>query len=362
MTSTIIQVAIAAAQATALLMSVAFITYVIVLIRPFMRDRPRRAGDAQSLAWHFFVPALNEERVIGQTIDHLRATFPDMTSGSSTTLARTAPRPSPGWAPADPWCIWCAALPEARTGKGDALNAGYQALSDWLPARTDRSRTIIGVVDADGRLASNCLDVCAGTELVRRPGVGSVQVHGADAEPADRYPLPTAAGSRTCSGTCWSGSRTWSSGCRSPRSRSPGRFTRRSASAATASSPGCPRWTSWPTTKGGRGEARCSTTTSSACTCCSPGTGTRTPRTPTWTRRRCLTSGDWSGSGPGGVRAPCSAAATCASCGRHSTSRRSAALEATYYLIQPWLQLVGTFVYPVPPSCSGQLRWRARRR
>jgi hypothetical protein len=24
------------------------------------------------------------------------------------------------------------------------------------------------------------------------------------------------------------------------------------------------------------------------------------------------------------------------------------ALEATYYLIQPWLQLVGTFVYPVP--------------
>jgi hypothetical protein len=25
-----------------------------------------------------------------------------------------------------------------------------------------------------------------------------------------------------------------------------------------------------------------------------------------------------------------------------------AALEASYYLIQPWLQLVGTFVYPVP--------------
>src|ERR1700722_18619386 len=24
------------------------------------------------------------------------------------------------------------------------------------------------------------------------------------------------------------------------------------------------------------------------------------------------------------------------------------ALEATYYLVQPWLQLIGTFVYPVP--------------
>ncbi|HEY4702770.1 MAG TPA: glycosyltransferase, partial [Streptosporangiaceae bacterium] len=76
MNSTFIQVAIALAQAVALIMSVAFITYVVMIVVPFSRHRASRPGDARSLAWHFFVPALNEEQVIGRTVDRLRDTFP----------------------------------------------------------------------------------------------------------------------------------------------------------------------------------------------------------------------------------------------------------------------------------------------
>jgi 1,2-diacylglycerol 3-beta-glucosyltransferase len=172
------QVAIALAQAIALLMSVAFITYVVIIAVPFARYKAGRPGDARTLAWHLFVPALNEERVIGETVGYLRATFPeahvwviDDDSDDSTApivQARAAADPMVHVVPRR--------HPAARTGKGDALNAAYQALGDWLPASADRSRTIIGVIDADGRPAPNCLDVCAGDTLFGDAVVGSVQI------------------------------------------------------------------------------------------------------------------------------------------------------------------------------------------
>src|ERR1039457_2684808 len=76
MNSSALQVAIALAQATALLMSVAFISYALVIVVPYLRHKPSRARDARTLDWHLFVPAVNEERVSGGTIDYLRATFP----------------------------------------------------------------------------------------------------------------------------------------------------------------------------------------------------------------------------------------------------------------------------------------------
>src|ERR1700730_6044254 len=80
--------------------------------------------------------------------------------------------------------------PDARTGKGDALNAAYWALGDWLPASADRSRTIIGVIDADGRPAPNCLDVCAGPSLFGDTAVGSVQILVRMLNRDDRHPFP----------------------------------------------------------------------------------------------------------------------------------------------------------------------------
>ena len=76
MNSSALQVAIALAQAVALLMSVAFISYALVIVVPYLRYQPSPAGDARTLDWHLFVPALNEERVVGGTIDDVPATSP----------------------------------------------------------------------------------------------------------------------------------------------------------------------------------------------------------------------------------------------------------------------------------------------
>jgi 1,2-diacylglycerol 3-beta-glucosyltransferase len=173
-----LQVGIALTQAVALLMSVAFVTYTFVIVVHYFRYRAATPGDGRTMAWHLFVPALNEEKVIGETIDYLRATFPAanvwvIDDGSDD---RTAPIVSVRTV-ADPLVhLVSRKEPEARTGKGDALNTAYRALDEWLPITADRTRVIVGVIDADGRPAPNCFDVCAGGTLFGDPSVGSVQV------------------------------------------------------------------------------------------------------------------------------------------------------------------------------------------
>jgi 1,2-diacylglycerol 3-beta-glucosyltransferase len=190
--STFVQVGVALAQAAALLMSVAFITYVVIIVVPFARYRSRLPGDPGALAWHFFVPALNEEQVIGGTIDSLRATFPQahvwvIDDASDDRTAPIAARR----AEADPMVhVVSRRFPDARTGKGHALNAAYRALSQWLPAGADHRRTIIGVIDADGRPAANCLSVCAGPDLFGDPVVGSVQIQVQMINRDDPRPFP----------------------------------------------------------------------------------------------------------------------------------------------------------------------------
>jgi 1,2-diacylglycerol 3-beta-glucosyltransferase len=174
-------VSIALAQAIALLLSVGFITYAVVIAFPFLRYRPRQPGDARALGWH-----------LCQTIDYLRVTFPlahvwviDDDSEDATaplTLLR---------AHSDLLVhLVRRHRPDARTGKGDALNAAYRALSAWLPASADRRRMVIGVIDADGRPAPNCLDVCAGPELFGNSLVGSVQILVRMINRDDRRPFP----------------------------------------------------------------------------------------------------------------------------------------------------------------------------
>ena len=55
-------------QALALTMSVAFVTYVFVIVVPYLRRKPAPLGEPSSLEWHFFVPCRDEEAVIGDTI------------------------------------------------------------------------------------------------------------------------------------------------------------------------------------------------------------------------------------------------------------------------------------------------------
>jgi 1,2-diacylglycerol 3-beta-glucosyltransferase len=186
------QVGIALAQAIALIMSVAFITYVVIIAIPFARYRTTRAGEAKAFAWHLFVPALNEERVIGETVDYLRATFPDAHVWVIDDDSEDATGPiAYSRAAADAMVhVVPRRHPDARTGKGDALNAAYRALSEWLPVTADRRRTIVGVIDADGRPAPNCLDVCAGASLFGEAAVGSVQILVRMLNRDDRRPFP----------------------------------------------------------------------------------------------------------------------------------------------------------------------------
>jgi len=99
-------------------------------------------------------------------------------------------------------------LPDARRGKGAALNAGCEALRASLPPGVDTNRLIVGIVDADGRLDSNCLAMIAGPSLFGSAGVGAVQVKVRIA--AGHIPRPTIATAEACHG-CSYGFRTWSS-------------------------------------------------------------------------------------------------------------------------------------------------------
>lgn len=171
---------VGAAQALSVLLSVSFFGYVLVLIVPYLRSRPDAPGDAQRFDWHFFVPCRDEEVVIGATLGYLTTTFPgahvwviddasdDRTALIAAEFARTDPRVH----------LVQRRLPDARSGKGDALNAAYDQLNEYLsgiPAY-DRSRAIVCVVDADGAPAANCLDVVSADRLFGQADVGGVQI------------------------------------------------------------------------------------------------------------------------------------------------------------------------------------------
>lgn len=183
---------LAAAQAIALLISVTFVTYVVIIVVPFLRHKPHPPGDSAALEWHLFVPALNEEKVIAASVQKARETFPyahvwvvdDHSVDSTPQIV--------GWlANTDPYVhVVSRRLPAAQTGKGDALNAAYRALDAWLPSRVDRRSVVVGVIDADGVLAPNCLDVCAADHLFGDPEVSSVQISVRMVNRDERRPFP----------------------------------------------------------------------------------------------------------------------------------------------------------------------------
>lgn len=166
------------AQALALVISVTFIAYVVTIVIPYLRHKPGVVGDPGKFEWHMFVPARDEEAVIGHTLDHLRRNLPtahvwvvDDASRDATgdILAQRA-------AADDHIHAVTRRYPNARTGKGDALNSAYAALTAHLPAHVDRRNVIVGVIDADGLPAANCLEVCAADHLFGAPDVGAVQI------------------------------------------------------------------------------------------------------------------------------------------------------------------------------------------
>jgi len=168
----------AALNATAFLFCATFMAYVVLIVVPFGRRRPAQPGDAGTFCWHFVIPCLDEQAVIVTTVRRLLRSFPTahlwcVDDASSDGTARTLGRLTRRHRRVH---LVSRHLPDARRGKGAALNAGWEALRASVPADVDPCQVIVGIVDADGRLDPRCLEMIAGPSFFGSADVGAVQV------------------------------------------------------------------------------------------------------------------------------------------------------------------------------------------
>src|SRR4051812_31365711 len=140
------------------------------------RRRPHLGRPGEDLWFVFLVPCLNEELVIGRSLDRLLA-LPNpnfavlvIDDGSDDATAQIVESYD------DPRVLLLRrTAPDARQGKGEALNAAFRHLRE--PAIIgDRSPqdVIVAVLDADGRLARNALFEVA--PYFNDPQTGAVQI------------------------------------------------------------------------------------------------------------------------------------------------------------------------------------------
>ncbi|MBD0709730.1 MULTISPECIES: glycosyltransferase family 2 protein [unclassified Streptomyces] len=144
----------------------------------YARRRPSEPGDPAVFDWHFLVPCRDEEAVIATTVTRLRGGFPEghvwVIDDASDDLTAPIVR---ALAERDPLVhLVSRRRPDARIGKGAALNAAYAALNGHLDPAADRSRVIVCVVDADGQLSPGALARVSGPEAFGDPETGGVQI------------------------------------------------------------------------------------------------------------------------------------------------------------------------------------------
>lgn len=128
------------------------------------------AGAAAAFEWVFLVPALNEEvtiadsvsRLIRLPVDRRRIVVIDDGSDDRTAeILASIDHPD--------LCVLRRIAPDARKGKAAALNYAYRQLRELA----DRERTIVVIVDADGRLHADAPRFAAAH--FADPRVGGVQ-------------------------------------------------------------------------------------------------------------------------------------------------------------------------------------------
>jgi cellulose synthase/poly-beta-1,6-N-acetylglucosamine synthase-like glycosyltransferase len=126
---------------------------------------PREPAERYRLS--VLIACLNEEAVIGQTVRSVLELAPDanvvvIDDGSDDRTGVVAAEAGA--------TVVRRELPDARLGKGAALNRGYAELA----RRGNATRNIVCVLDADGRLSLNALD--AVFSRFDNPRVGGVQL------------------------------------------------------------------------------------------------------------------------------------------------------------------------------------------
>ncbi|MFI6132807.1 glycosyltransferase family 2 protein [Micromonospora sp. NPDC051141] len=161
----------------AFLLCVSFCAYVLSILVFHLRGRRSRGGSPDGFDWHIIVPCRNEAAVIGDTVRRLLHDFPhttvwcvddDSDDGTLAELAAFVDQPRVH--------VIRRRLPDARQGKGAALNTAWRHIDQWLPADTDRSAVIVGVLDADSHLDPQFPVALSGTRYFGDPTVGAVQV------------------------------------------------------------------------------------------------------------------------------------------------------------------------------------------
>ncbi|MFF0155395.1 glycosyltransferase [Micromonospora sp. NPDC005203] len=176
----------------AFLLCVSFCAYVLSILVFHLKSQRSRGGSPDGFDWHIIVPCRNEASVVGATIRRLLTDFPLTTvwcvddaseDGTLTELAAFADQPRVH--------VIRRQLPDARQGKGAALNAAWRGIEQWLPANADRTRVIVGVLDADSRLDPQGPVALSGRQYFGAQEVGAVQVEVRMLQCAPRRYAPT---------------------------------------------------------------------------------------------------------------------------------------------------------------------------
>lgn len=149
--------------------------YVVHLFALSRRRRPELLPAPDNLLYAFVIPCLNEEAVIGSTLDSLLALDGEhvilvVDDGSDDRTGEIAASYDPGRVQ-----VLRRELPNARNGKGHALNAAIRHLrSSELIGGRPHDQVVVSVFDADGRIGPEALDGVG--SYLRDPRTGAVQI------------------------------------------------------------------------------------------------------------------------------------------------------------------------------------------
>jgi cellulose synthase/poly-beta-1,6-N-acetylglucosamine synthase-like glycosyltransferase len=150
-----------------------------------LRDQERADGthaEAAQSPYHvyFLVPCLNEGLVIGATVRRLLADCPDsrvfvIDDDSDDETADEARRGAAAVGAKSRLRVISRTRPDARLGKGEALNAAYPLIiQDATRRGLDADRVVVAVMDADGRLSPGATQ--ASLPLFEDERIGAVQL------------------------------------------------------------------------------------------------------------------------------------------------------------------------------------------
>lgn len=169
------------------------LTYISMLYYAYLRRRPNNIGDPEILDWHFLIPCRDEETVVAATISAARTSFPfahvwviddSSEDGTAAVVSRAMDFDKRVH-------LISRVPPEARIGKGEALNHAFTIVSDFIGSDSSRrARTVIGILDADGYLSDDSLKFLSGPESFGDPNVGAAQLEVWMKNRDDRLPLP----------------------------------------------------------------------------------------------------------------------------------------------------------------------------